>query len=338
VATPAPASGDFGTALQSIIDAVDLVYQETKGPPPKRLAAVTTVNKLYFAYQFPNYRDETRGSYRKPVEEIFHYNAKALVNALDRTKYEGTEFFAWLQELAHTPFESNVVNPRILPFRFVRRKQITRQPKHTNGIDGSREQSKDTDASPSTPPAGKRVPGQRSGKKSSLRLATSQKRSHAALESDSDAGSHPGHKRSHYFSDEDDEMEDAGGLGATDSAEEADPDTDNEPIKLFVQAERIPSTKPLGPSGTWTCEEDECDYVVRGGDQQEIQSRIQEHFQEHKRNNLLNLAVVESRGHLPIDHLLAKIKKLGERLEKKPQEAPARGVSLPQHIKRRLPM
>jgi hypothetical protein len=304
-----PAEGTEGDAFGSVLAALEWVHSELAGNK-KGVATITALNKVYFAYKFPDYRDGTKGSYRKPVEEVFHYNAKALLNSISKDRYEKHEFYAWLQQMAETPFLPKALSQQMLPFQMVprgsRAQPITGRPApaKAEGADRSREHSRDTDSTVHTPRAGKRMPGQRSGKKSGLRLATSQKRSHSDLDSDSDSGGiGPGPKRSHYFSDDDEEMEDAADVGGgTDPSATDEAEHDIEPIKFFIQAERIPSTKPLGPNGTWTCEENDCDYIVRGGDEQDCQARILEHFHEHERTTKVNLALAESRGHLPIKY------------------------------------
>ena len=143
----------------------------------------------------------------------------------------------------------------------------------------------------------------RTGKKSGLRLPTSSaKRPHADLESGSESENSTS-KKSHFFS-EDDGVEDAvdtsaeGGEDTNDDAER--PRTD--PIKIYIRAEKIPSSVPRGLHDTWTCELEGCDYIVRGGDEEECQERIQEHFRDHEESKRVNLAVTESRGLLPIKY------------------------------------
>jgi hypothetical protein len=154
-------------------------------------------------------------------------------------------------------------------------------------------------------PAGKSIrrPGRPSGIKSSLRLATaSRKRAHSDVDSDSqDEGAGP--KRSHYFSDEDNTIEDEAQLGSSD--DEPATSSSGKPIKIFLRADNIPTTIPRGPDGTWVCEEDDCGYVVRGGDIQDCHERIRQHFNEHERQmNRVSLAMTEgSRGHLPVKYV-----------------------------------
>ncbi len=42
----------------------------------------------------------------------------------------------------------------------------------------------------------------------------------------------------------------------------------NFPVRLVVRAEKIPSTKPLGPNGTWTCDQEGCNFFVRSADEE----------------------------------------------------------------------
>jgi len=109
------------------------------------------------------------------------------------------------------------------------------------------------------------------------------------------------------------------------------------PIKIAIRADRIPSTVAQGPDGIWACDQDGCDFILRGVDGSERQARIREHFLEHEEETeRVNLALTESRGHLPINHLLEKIKRLGERSQAEQQMSPLGGEMLPQPIKRKL--
>ncbi|KAI9149224.1 hypothetical protein HJFPF1_11273 [Paramyrothecium foliicola] len=307
LALPTRITPENEEAFSSVLASLEWVHTELAGGK-KGLAVITSFNKIYFAYKFPEYRKGAPGGYRKPVEEVFHYNSKLLLLKIEKQKYEQHEIYSWLQEIAQTPLQPVAVEATKFPYLLVprgTRKQpaATTTPSGETRIDEpTRLRNQNNEIMPQTP-RGKRVPGQRGGKKSSLRLATtSQKRSRSAMESDSETET-VGAKRSHYFSEGDDDMDDAPGLGTEEGTAAVDEDdSDKEPIRLVIQAERLPSTIPLGPNGTWTCEEEECDYIVRGGDEAHCQARIRDHFHEHERAARLNLAVTESRGHLPIKY------------------------------------
>ncbi|EWG47982.1 hypothetical protein FVEG_07938 [Fusarium verticillioides 7600] len=190
---------------------------------------------------------------------------------------------------------------------------------------------------PRSSPAGKslRRPGRPSGIKSSLRLATtSRKRPHSEVDSDSeDEGSQP--KRSHYFSGEEETMGNASHMSL--SEDEDAQETSEGPVKIYLRADNIPTTVPRGPGETWVCEEEDCGYVVRGGDIQNCQDRIRRHFNEHEQQmDRVNLARTEAtRGHLPVNHLMDKLKKLGEKSQAA-EQLMVNEIVLPQRIKRNL--
>lgn len=301
------------TPFQSVLNAIELVYEET-AHSRVGLSHSAVMNKLWTKYKFPNYKSSQKASYRVPIEEVLHYNAGALLQALDKDKYTGHGFYAWLEEISKQPFDPIALKPSDLPYHMVRRKQSSNAhfsklaahsgPSAPNGVPAG-PAYEDFPSPAHSSPAGKSIrrPGRPSGIKSSLRLATaSKKRAHSDVDSDSeDEGTGP--KRSHYFSDEDDAMENDGQVGS--SEDEPAHSTSEEPIKIFLRADNIPTTAPRGPDETWVCEEDDCGYIVRGGDVKDCRERIRRHFNEHERQmNRVNLAMTEgSRGDLPVKYV-----------------------------------
>ncbi|KAH6689589.1 hypothetical protein F5X68DRAFT_260251 [Plectosphaerella plurivora] len=95
------------------------------------------------------------------------------------------------------------------------------------------------------------------------------------------------------------------------------------PVKVVLEAERLPDFTPKGPNGAWVCDQaDECVFVERNPQDADGQARIQDHIrEEHEEQGQaerINLALMEGgRGHLPIDHLLEKIRKLGAKVEER---------------------
>lgn len=298
--------GDGTTPFESVLNALEDAYEQLKDT--KHGVTITgTLNKIYFANKFPTYRDGTPGSHRLPVEEVLHYNALDLLQRIDKAKYEKHEFYSWLQELATKPLVPVAIKPTDFPFRILPRGS---RPKPSKARDdslgtpqtvvrgGSPSLNGNPLALPGTSRAGKAIkrPGRQSGKKSSLRLATSgTKRPHSEVEGDSDSEESTA-KKSHYFSEVDDTQEDA---SSEDEAEEG-----TEPIKIVIHADRLPSTVPRGPDEAWTCDQEGCDYVVRGGDAEKCQQRIRAHFEEHEEQvDRVNLALTEgTRGHMPIKY------------------------------------
>ncbi|UNI18935.1 hypothetical protein JDV02_005164 [Purpureocillium takamizusanense] len=335
-ATPAqPSTGATDgddTPLASVLRALDIIYDEQVGKK-RGLLANAVISKLYFAYKFPTYKDGTSGCYKVPVKEVLHYHASDLLRTLDASKWQSHEFWSFLQELSRTEFQTAAYKMSDFPVGMVPRKQMSRVVKQdhthpqTHHASGSR--ADDDDASDSTPaPHGKGLKGR---PKSSLRPISTKKRPRSQFETDSES-EEAGAKKSHFFSDEDDAMD--GVLSAGVVANGAPQTSSPEPIPLVIRAEKIPSTVPHGPEGTWLCDQDGCDYIVRGGD--DCQTRIRDHFRDHEQQlERVSLAVTESRGgHMPINHLLEKIKRLGDRSQQ--HQADATGLAVPQPIKRKL--
>ncbi|KAH7152319.1 hypothetical protein B0J13DRAFT_522618 [Dactylonectria estremocensis] len=339
--TPAPAEDDSLTPFETVLKALEQTYVALKGSR-QGLTVLSTLNKIYFVHKFPNYREGGPGSHKIPVMEVLHYNAKELLRVIDKDKYGKYEIYSWLEDAAKREFNPIAIKLSEFPYRLVPRgTRAPRAPKIAEStpvvnVGGVTRQALDDDASSSnsrpSSRAGKGPKGRRSGKKSGLRLAVgSKKRPHSEIESDWEE-EESGAKKSHYFSD--DALEDSGN---TSSPEDEDAHlSDEEPIKILIRADRIPSAVPRGPHDTWTCEEEECGYIVRGGDREECEERIRQHFQDHeKQAKRVTLAMSESRGQLPINHLIDKLKSMGEKSQRSEQIS-VDGTLLPQHIKRNL--
>ena len=124
-------------------------------------------------------------------------------------------------------------------------------------------------------------------------------------------------KKSKYFSN-DDSDDDA---GASSVAEEEDDDEQERAStgsgsvsRLVIRTDKLPSTTPKGPNGTWTCEEPGCGHVVRAADDKEGQTLIHAHFEEHEQEardeseaaalKRVNLAKQEAGRNMPIEYVL----------------------------------
>ncbi|KAL6910859.1 hypothetical protein GGI43DRAFT_391363 [Trichoderma evansii] len=308
------AADDDDSPFASVLSAVEELYEKRAGAK-RGISGMTALNLLYFDYKFPNYKDGSVGSHKVPVEEVLHYNAAALLQKLDKDKFQKFQLWSYLEELAQKPFNPRSIKPSDFPYRLVPRKATQRSSKKPVPS------AVDRDSSPRENgdfprPIGKTLkrPGRRPGKTSSLRTVTSsKKRAFAEIGDDSEPDSESsGLKRSHYFSDKEEEeeedvsMQDSTGANTPRDAGQAAQSRSEEiePIQIVIRTEKIPSTIPRGPDDAWTCEQDGCTYVVRGGDADGCQARIQKHFEEHQeQTNRLNLAVTESsRGHMPIKY------------------------------------
>jgi hypothetical protein len=142
------------------------------------------------------------------------------------------------------------------------------------------------------------------GKVSGLRLRSAKKRCRSPA-GEGGAPSGKGPKTTRYYEDVDEVMEDSADGASAEGLDDDvtdDDETGTEPVRIVVRAERMPSTAPTGPNGTWICDQDGCDHVVRGADEPEGQELIREHFEDHERQTeQIELALTEGRGrHLPV--------------------------------------
>lgn len=303
-----PPVTDDKDPFATLVAAVEWAYKEIAGTRDG-LAPNRLFNKIYFAYKFPNYKNGQTGCHKIPVEEVFQYNAKALLRTLDKDKYGSHGIYPWLEEVAKKEFSPIAITT--WPYPLIKRG--ARAPLTVNKLDAPRavavgplsspgfDEELSTHSSESLTRGlgrGKR-PARTTGVKSSLRLvATSKKRPHSEVESDSESDNLHA-KKSHYFVDGEDDVEDGGSA----SSEGSDEDADQGPIKIVLRADKIPSTLPHGPDETWVCDQDGCDYVVRGGDDIRCKERIATHFKEHEsQTQRVNLALTESRGQLPVKY------------------------------------
>ncbi|RDA88349.1 hypothetical protein CP532_5633 [Ophiocordyceps camponoti-leonardi (nom. inval.)] len=358
---PAVPSADdpaFASVAEALETTMDVLSKTRKGATPLGL-----LNRFYFDYSLPLYRDATPGSHKRPAQELLHYYAKPLLQRLDKANPENQAVYAWLEELAGTEFQPVAFKPSDFPVTLYPRKRKPRPsnkdaPPHPSPappppakatdllgdeVDDDEGQSI-SDAIAARRSKGLKRHGRR--KKSYLRpVAGNRKRPRSQMESDAESdGSGGAARNSHYFSDDhqgendddnnnndedddgDDVMEDAPASNGSDGK-----DTSQQAI-VVIRAERIPGTSARGPDETWRCDQDGCDYMVRASDDSEGQAKIRAHYLDHAQQlERVSLAVTESRGHMPINHLLDKIKRMGEKSLPNGQDN-----SLPTPIKRKL--
>ena len=299
------------SAFDAVLESVEWAYNQLAGTK-KGITKTGLLNKLYFTYKFPNYRNGKPGCHHIPVEEVLHYNASDLIDALDASKWEGNDFYPWLKKMAKTEFKPEAMKLSDLPHRMSLRGSRPYHPRGPNAsfsqpaqvVTGGSSHQGDNDDNTSldelnTPRRGRgkgvKTPG-RPGKSSLRPAASSKKRPRSDVDSDSDSESRDA-KRSHYFSDADDTIEDA------DTSDHGSKKEEEDYVKIVLRADKIPSAVPRGPNETWTCYQDDCDYIVRGADAEECQERIRVHFKEHEeQTERVQLALTESRGHMPIKY------------------------------------
>ncbi|KAG7289621.1 hypothetical protein NEMBOFW57_005992 [Staphylotrichum longicolle] len=346
---PPMAAGDAES--ESPVDRLLAVLQEIARDTDLNKAAPSKIhNKVFFMCKIRHYSES---------KHILAYYAKDLLPRLG-VEWKGTLGYNWLKNAAQQPWKpTELTNPENIPAQTLRRaKSVPKQDSSANpattlpptinlkaiakkAVHEESEGDSEDYSSTAAP-----VRGRMSGKNAGLRLvsSTSQKRPRADLDDQANGGrrGRKSAKLSHQSSDEDEEMEDAEDTSDDDVAAGEEMGVGSRlplpdgAIRVVVHAERIPTTSPKGPDGTWTCEQEGCAYVVRSADEQDAQELIQAHFRDHEAQaDKINLAVKESRGHMPINHLLSKIQALGKAALFRKQET-VNGEPVPAPVKRRL--
>ncbi|KAK4151804.1 hypothetical protein C8A00DRAFT_45036 [Chaetomidium leptoderma] len=314
---------------ESPVDRLLVFLQEIVAEKPTiTKAAPSTIHaKVYFKCKI---RQVSARHYSSGAKDILAYYAKELLPRLDLI-WKGTPLYEWLEDAAKTPWkptEPEPLKPEDIPAQTLRRTKLGPKPgastkpatqlpptinlkaKMKRAVQNESDSDSEEDvAGPYVTP---QMRSRRAGKGAGLRLiSTSKKRPYSDLD-DQANGSRRGRKSakvSHQISDEDEhavEPEDT-----SDDEVAAGPETavgsrlplPEGAVRVVVHAERIPTTSPKGPDGTWTCDQEGCAHVVRSADEQDAQELIQEHFRDHEAQaEKINLAVKESRGHMPIKY------------------------------------
>ncbi len=296
---------------ESPVDRLLAALQEIAAETDLQKSPSTIYSKVYFKIKITHYGD---------AKLVISYYAKDLLARLG-AEWKDVPFYNWLRDAAARPWTpSETLKAEDVPSQTIRRmKSVPKQaslakpatqlppnislkgrPRTVISVDSDGD-SDEHDAPP--------MRGRRSGKNAGLRLiSTSQKRPHP--EPDQANGGHRGRKSakfSHPASEDDDQPDD--------TEDTNDEDLGGEPavgsrlplpegaVRVVLHAERIPTSSPSGPDGTWTCDQEGCAYVVRSAREQEAQELIQAHFRDHTAQaEKINLAVKESRGHMPIKY------------------------------------
>ncbi|KAK1655349.1 hypothetical protein BDP81DRAFT_2872 [Colletotrichum phormii] len=315
--------------VDALLEAIDDIKLEAE--PLSKAAFSKVSSKLYYKYKVKAYLG---------AADILKYYAKELVERLDQDEWRGSGFWKTLGESAQAPRISlSHVELDQIPDCLIRRKakEVSIPRNHRPSLPQEAQSSADV----ATPPP-RRV-GRPAGKMSGLRLAgTGGKRRFDSGDETPESISRQIAKRFHAGddSDEDEVMND----GSSSEDDDSSVDSAESPtaLKVVVRAENIPTTIPKGPNGTWVCDEDDCGFVERNPESEDGRLRINEHMQDahyHEDENQvqrINLAVTEGdKNHLPIDHLLEKIRQMGHKIQG------AEGLEIdetvvPQPIKRRL--
>lgn len=302
----------FATVLAAFEEEANGMLQSPRGVKVSGM-----LNRFFYKYKFPNFRNGTTGCHKIPVEEVLHYNASAILDSIDKRKYEGTELYPWLKKLAKTDFRPVALKASEFPYRMTLREQRSYHARRPDsGIQAAPDAALSGDGSDVPPPRIGKRPGRPKGSKSSLRPIKSAKtRSHPDMSSDveSDNPASAAAPAKYTDTDVDEIMADFANDDSADESSSSRSETSHDQpkldqqdfVKIAIRADKIPSTTPQGHRGTWCCEQEGCDHVVRGGDDDEMQAKIQEHFQHHEENmDRMQLALTESRGLLPIRYVI----------------------------------
>ncbi|KAK1986618.1 hypothetical protein LZ30DRAFT_705009 [Colletotrichum cereale] len=296
--------------------------------PLNAVAFPKVSSKIYYRHKIKVYLG---------ASDILKYYAKELTERLNADEWAGSGFWNTLKEAAKGPrITLEYLKVEQIPDSLVRRKAVA--------ITGSkaRGQGKAQKGAVVATPPPRRV-GRPAGKMSGLRLAGTGVKRRFDPDETPESVSRKATKTSHgYDSDKDEAMND--GSSSDNEDDESSVDSTGSPaaFKAVVRAENIPTTIPKGPNGTWVCDEDDCDFVERNPESEDGRERIHEHMQDihyqESENQVerISLAVTEGgKNHLPIDHLLEKIRQMGQKIQTK-EEIKLDNVTVPQPIKRRL--
>jgi hypothetical protein len=348
-------TGGTQSSVRVLIGALEdvrnnLIELINQGKHKKQLNQVTAKSwqtKVYLECNIKHYNS---------VQEIFHYYARDLVHQLD-PKWHDTQIYLWAKQNLSVPVTLTLISE-------AEAKQIVRRVKKSMRGAHAEPAANYSSRPEPTVYAGKQTPkNRRSGKAAGLRPSTGSKkrlRHHIDLDDEMDTDEDgplrkKKSKSSHYPTedegneDDDNDNDDVDEEEEEDSSDEAEPSAENGAVpitQVIIRAEKLPSTQPQGPNQTWICDEPDCGYIVRAAYEDYGRELISAHYEEHEREaqdmaqetalNRVNLAVQEAtRGHMPINHLLEKIRNLGEK-SKRHDEVILNGQTVPEPIKRTL--
>ncbi|KAK4104680.1 hypothetical protein N658DRAFT_513515 [Parathielavia hyrcaniae] len=273
----------------------------------------TIHGKLYFKCKINKYHHAT---------ETVAYYAKELLPRVP-AEWKGTPWYQWLADTAKRPWNpTEPLDPAKIPAMTHRRtragpktglsaKPALQPPPAINlksrvkkAWRNDSDEESEGDAAPQR--------GRRSGKGATLRLAASAKKRPLSQVDDQVNGSRRGRKSAKTIpraSDEDEQPEEPEDTSDDEAVADQDLAAGSRlplpegAVRVVVHAERIPTTSPSGPDGTWLCEEEGCTHVVRSANEEDAQQQIKEHFKVHETQaEKINLALKESRGHMPIKY------------------------------------
>lgn len=293
-----PAQAEHQDPVKVLLEVLEEIL-EAHGGSPQALKDGKLHTEMYMRCTIKQY---------SAAREITHFYAKPLLNELPQ-KWNPSPFWDWLTSVVNQPFEPKLLTEDQIPAQCRRRK------KKDKSSSKPKEDRKDEIVAPRG--AGKRYPPiTLTPRPAVLRPGASAKRPAVYHSDDDDERARKAARTSQESEDEDEEEEEDEDTDSDDTNDGADAPADRdaglatptpaplETARLVVRAERIPSMSPSGPNGTWRCEEDSCNYIVRSAEEPEGKDLIAKHFQEHaSRAEKLNLALSEgTKGHMPIKY------------------------------------
>lgn len=294
------------------------------------------------------------------TQEIIKLNAKAVLASLG-PEWKVAPIYGQLREISLKREKTSELRTQAMAMTELKKRQKAgagrKGPTGLNGQFGRRSLKQDSGNAPSPEPHASKsllppLSGRRSGKQAGLRLAGSpaMKRDvvDRELSSDDDNYSRPRKRRRPSPPEMGDDSDASPPPLPNSLLSQSRPDSELEeetprtpeprsPISLKVVTESLLTLSPSGPNGSWTCDREDCVFVVRDAESEEGRKKIREHFSEHvdrlEREALVREEAAQMR--LPIDHLLEKLRGLGEsaRLGGKMAEVIA-GRIVPAGIKR----
>ncbi|KAL2760630.1 hypothetical protein ACRALDRAFT_1053715 [Sodiomyces alcalophilus JCM 7366] len=333
-ATPATPRDGTSAVVRALVDGIEEIRRGLNVP----LSAVSKSkiwSKLYYNHKIKNYN---------AASEMLTYYAPELLAELDAGVWAGSSLHNHLLDAAKSERRPpELFDPDRVIEQLVKRDRKMASSTAAEPSTSKRPSAATNGAALQTPQ--RRTRGRPSGKTSILR--PSSKRPLASDDaSEASVRGAKSAKTSHILGDDDDgALEDATQADSGDEEAEADksPTDGVPPVKIVIRAEKLPDDTPKGPNGAWVCDEDDdCAFVERNPEESEGRQRIQQHIKQVHREEdedqveRINLAMLEgSRGQLPIDNLLDKIRRMGGAANGS-QRGDLDGQAVPHPIKRRL--
>ncbi|RKU41870.1 hypothetical protein DL546_002523 [Coniochaeta pulveracea] len=355
--TGLPTTG--ASAIVRLMQAMDEIIDKLNTSPTK-VSKSQICSNLYYSWRIKEYRGSA---------EIVSYFARELFEKLP-PKWHGGKFWAWLSEEVKNPqkpLEYSTLES--LPSQLVPRakKPIVSTQKTPTSSSRPNLQvrpkvkpvSTQPDSDSDTDTDSDEENEHRRAVKGGLRMTSaSKKRKASVLDStEQESASLRGRKSvnyGQYFYDPDQDIEaesDSDEVESDQAPEDEEvekqeevelgfdglPQLPQDTVRMVIHAEKQPTMCPTGFNGTWVCDREDCDYVVRAAEEEAGRAQIREHFRQHDMvSDKVTLALTEGRrGNMPMNHLLDKIRTLGKKsLAEKKQKID--GITLPDPIKQRL--